>query len=315
MERPYQLRIYQNGDESQIINLFRSVFGKTLTLAQWHWKYHPPAGNRIHSHVATDASGKLIAHIGALPMIGSFLGNDIRLFQIVDIMVEKGSRGHSIESSVYVDLAKQVFETISEQYPSAFCYGFPGERPYKAGHYFGLYDRIEQAPLVKLDLSTRMPYFPFFKLRKLDWADPAIDLFWGRYPINDLLLINRDRNYLQWRYANNPYRDYCLLGLYQFSRLRGWVVYSKQGKNITIVDLLVNRAFTKQMPAVLSRHLKKQGANEISMWLPPMLRKGFPGSQSNASDIVVTNVIWNMPIETAVARSHLYYTMGDNDIY
>ncbi len=315
MERPYQLRIYQKGDENHIINLFRSVFGKTLTLAQWHWKYHPPAGDRIHSHVATDASGKLIAHIGALPMIGSFLGNDIRLFQIVDIMVEKGSRGHSVASSVYVDLAKQVFETINEQHPSAFCYGFPGERPYKAGHYFGLYDRIEQAPFIKLDLSARMPYFSFFKLRALEWADPAIDRFWDSYPINDLLLINRDRNYLQWRYANNPHHDYCLLGLYQSSRLRGWAVYSNQGKSIAIVDLLVNRTFTKPMLAMLSRHFNKKGANEISIWLPPMLRHESPGRQSNASDIVVTNVIWNMPIKTAAARAHLYYTMGDNDIY
>ena len=38
----YIIRDYEKGDERLITALFQEVFGKTLTTAQWEWKYAVP---------------------------------------------------------------------------------------------------------------------------------------------------------------------------------------------------------------------------------------------------------------------------------
>jgi len=128
-------------------------------------------------------------------------------------------------------------------------------------------------------------------------------------------MVRRDRAYLQWRYRDNPFHNYHLVGLYWLGQLRGWAVYSVNEGKYFIVDMLVRHTLARKMLSLLSQYLRKDGAEEVLSWIPKPLRKHVTGLTSIPSGIVPTNVVWKTPMDTETVRNHLYYTMGDNDIF
>jgi hypothetical protein len=76
----YYIRGYQPGDETAIIALFSAVFGQPLTLLQWRWKYTGAGLEPPLARLAFDASGRLVGHVGAIPLQGWRRGQILPFF-------------------------------------------------------------------------------------------------------------------------------------------------------------------------------------------------------------------------------------------
>jgi Acetyltransferase (GNAT) domain len=310
---PFNVRSYQSGDEKTVAALFKEVFGKGITVAQWTWKYALPGKGKIYSKIAEDASHNVIGHAGAIPLRGVYQKRPLQFFQIADVMVHPGARGFLGKRSVFDPLMKGLFEGIREEFPDVFCYGFPGQRPFILGKRIRVYDEIETA--ADCVIHPKFSFFNPCRIEALPWGDSRLDTLWSSLSDSMLLSLIRDKEYLNWRYASNPFYSYQLLGIFCSGQLRGWFVLRGKGEEILIIDFLTEEILYKRALKALRKHLSAQKGKVIRLWLPEKLRKKLTVCRTEKTEVVVTNMIWKLPLPTESIREDLYYTMGDADIF
>ncbi|MEE4376573.1 MAG: GNAT family N-acetyltransferase [Candidatus Competibacteraceae bacterium] len=306
------IRAYQTGDEQVVIALFEQVFNQIITPAQWQWKYKGTGTAGVHSQLVFDAENRLLGHAGAIPLRGYLQGKPIPFFQICDVMVHPTARGHLGPRNLFTTLLRRLLGVIASKHPEAFCYGFPGRRPFLLGERVRVYDKIEFA--VELTRQPRLLTFPLLRVRRLDWSNPALDQLWARLLPWNALLLARDGAYLRWRYAQNPVHRYTLLGFFGLGRLLGWAVTRRSDERLLIVDLLCKRSWLGLILRALDQVAATTGAQTVHIWLPEDWRAGGSGDQ-HVTEVVVSNMLGQLPLATSLVKDSLYYTMGDLDIF
>lgn len=312
-EVEYLIRAYTTGDEKAIVELFEEVFGQRITLAQWRWKYHGvESGDNIHAQLCFDPGGKLLGHAGAIPLQGYYRGEPIPIFQVCDVMVHPLARGHWGARNVFTVLVRRLLEDIARRFPQAFCYGFPGRRPFLLGQRVGVYDQLEIA--VEITRPSHRLRVPLLSVGELDWADARLDRFWARRIPDQPLAVARDRAYLAWRYAANPFHAYRLFGVFGLGALLGWAVIRRQPEQWLIVDMLCKRRWLIAVLRAIDHAALAAGVDSSTLWLPAYWREAAGGRQK-ATEVVTTHMIWKPRLTTAAVRESLYYTMGDVDIF
>lgn len=303
--KKYHIRNYKSGDEESIVTLFGLVFKIPMTLQQWRWKYGGDGVKTVYSMVATDDSDTIVGHAGAIPLRGHYRGEKRPVFQICDVMIHPQARGYNL----FALLLRELLTAIVEGHPRAFCYGFPGRRPFLLGQRVRVYDQIELA--VETLLRPARAAFTLLATGILDWHSPQLDQLWMRLASQYRLTLIRDGRYLCWRYAEHPVHAYRLIGLYLINRLIGWAVIREDRDRLLIVDLLIPRRWLGPSLHALN---KLAGERTIQIWLPRGWREVARGDQ-HTIPVVTTNMIWGLGFDTAEVRDSLYYTMGDVDIF
>ena len=310
---PFIIRAYRKGDEEKTITLFREVFGKEFTVDQWKWKYAVPGAGKIYSKIAEDASHAIIGFAGAVPLRGSYGGKPLQFFQIADVMVHKKARGFLGKKNVFEIMIKELFEDIGKEFPDVFCYGFPGQRPFLLGKRVGAYDEIETA--VDYIIKPGISLFNPFRIRNMPWDDGRLDSLWSSLSSGMSLSLIRDKSFLNWRYASNPLHTYQLIGVYLSGDMKGWLVLKEKGEEVLVVDMLIDGNLLDNALKALRKQTPGFKKKVFRLWLPPSLRGTVKGFSREKTPVVVTNMVWKLPLATDLVRENLYYTMGDADIF
>ena len=308
------IRDYREGDETQIASLFKSTFGKELSVEHWKWKYLVPGEGIIYSKVVESASHEIIGHAGAIPLTGLLNGQRSKFFQIADVMVHHKARGFLGKKNIFSEMIKALFERIGEEFQNVFCYGFPGKRPYSIGERVGVYETVEYG-MNCLKNARRSFFARSLHVEPLSWKDDRLDAFWTRVAGELRLSLIRDRRYLIWRYAEHPVFAYQLFGIFRIGKLLGWAVVKPEDDRVSVVDLLVNKDTFRKCIRALETFFAVSGQKHICLWLPEKLRKNLKGYKFQETEIVITNMVWGLPLETSFVRENLFYTMGDVDIF
>lgn len=90
------------------------------------------------------------------------------------------------------------------------------------------------------------------ELEQIKKLDEKYDEFWNqvkeRYPIT----VNRTRNYLKWRYFDNPLLNYKIFQLKEKNEIKGFLVLRIEDNNLElkagrIIDIVVFEKFEKQL--------------------------------------------------------------------
>lgn len=314
---PYQIREYTPGDEQHISDLFSQVFSASLTPEQWQWKYRGLISTPPPSKLAFDVAGRLIGHAGAVPLMGQARGTPIPWYQIADVMVHPQARGHLGAENLFTCLLRGLLTDLARRHPRVLAYGFPGNRPFLLGERTQVYARVEQAEELSWRAGELHPA-NWVRVVPLDWSHARLDHLWQRRQPQLPLSLVRDRAYLKWRYAHNPFRSYKLLGLRILGRLAGWAVVTTQRSNrgweCLISDLLVPRRWLLSALSALDMWARDHDQWVLRLWLPTGWRAGVPLPRVG-TPVVVTNMRWGLPWRTEVVRHDLYYTMGDVDVF
>ena len=308
------IRDYREGDEKQIVSLFRSTFGKELTVEDWQWKYSVPGEGRIYSKVVENASHEIIGHAGAIPLTGILNGQHIKFFQIADVMVHHKARGFLGKKNIFSEMIKALFERIGQEFREVFCYGFPGKRPYTIGERVGAYETVEYG-IDCLKYVRRSFLARSCHAEPLSWSDERIDTLWKDMAGELGLALVRDRRYLFWRYAEHPVFTYQLFGIFRFGKFLGWAVVKPEQDRISVVDLLCSRDACRKLMRALETFSAASGKKQICIWLPQRWRKLLKGYEFQKTEVVIANMVWRLPLETPFVREKLFYTMGDVDIF
>lgn len=270
MTKHWHSREYKEGDEKEILGLYKLVFGTEISDEYWLWKYKRNAAGPALIVVAEAEQG-IVGQYALLPRLLKIGDKVCSAGLSVDTMVHPDYQGQGI----FVTLAKETYNLAARK-EIRFIYGFPNGNSYhgfitKLGWtdlYKGIplwvkplnIENILKKRLInnKLlaslgdkvgDIAIRMLYRTQRKsisgcsIREIYSFDPRFEFFWDKVLRNHKkIMMVRDRAFLTWRYVEKPANDYVILIAEKKEDLLGYIVLrcmEEFGLQISfIVDIL-----------------------------------------------------------------------------
>jgi len=314
------VRLYQKGDEYQIVRLFREVYGKDLTVEQWMWKYLGQGNLRVWAAVAFNEKDEIVAHYGGIPVRMIFRGRHITGCQCVDAMARKEYRakeqGIPQTESAFYKISNLLYDTFG-----TFFYAFPGEVYYNWGRKTGHIEECMDVPEYRYACGRRSGASRIThhasRLRPIDWSDKRIDDLWNR--VRDSLgwAMVRDREFIAWRYEANPFYKHAIYGLEPLfsKRLSGWVVVREEGDDLMLMDTVFEDGALEALLKEAINLASLYGKGRLRLWLSERYKERLLSAGFEAVDIRtwMPNFIRYRVAESEEIRRNLYYTMGDTD--
>jgi hypothetical protein len=231
-------RRYEPGDEERIIQLRKLVFGdgeeQRNTQEYWRWEYRDCPAGQATIWVA-EAGESIVGHYAVRPVRMQYCGEPILGSTSIDAMTHPDYRGQD----VFATLGQAVYADLAREGP-ALTYIFPRKismigsiakfdweylcalsvfvKPLRAARIVDRFvpGRAAIAPVratLRLLLGLLTKPRPVvgeeeYSVRWLDRFDHRIDEFWSRVAPRHRIAVVRDSAYLNWRYFDNPAREY-----------------------------------------------------------------------------------------------------------
>ena len=187
------------------IDLFKNVFGTSISQEFWNWKY--PKDRAVSSVVALRNS-KVVAHYGLCDRSGIYNDEYFGLIQACDVMVSSADRG-AISSSVFFELAKLGEKPFyAKDSPVQVAYGFPHGRHYKLGARLKLYTPVSPIFEVIFDIPNTVENNHTLDLNSIYTKSDVSSALQLMYSLKDTLILKRDYQYLLERYIYHPEFEY-----------------------------------------------------------------------------------------------------------
>lgn len=310
------VRLYRPGDETGITGLFSEVFGRTMPVQEWRWKYIESHPEKVYSTVAEDDSGKIVGHYGGvcLPLI--FHGKEIYGHAICDVMVHPRYRGIRTFRRLL-----NLFPIESAKDGIKFGYGFPNSTTLlKPAILSGLYEKVEDVIEGTKNVEFYNDFDRYaFKLFPLDYSDSRIDSLWESCKYNYRITLVKDSKYLVWRYGRNPLYRYELWGLKNRfgSRLYAYAVLKREKDRVLVIDLLFDMVMVKVLFKKIENYVYAIKREAITLWAPPFMRKvlGNLGFDIRPAGTAIPRSTYYKYYEKKEIKGQFFYSMGDTDLF
>ena len=335
-KKRWSVRAYEPGDEEGIVRLFNEVFSEVnpefehRTLEEWYWQFRDsPLGNQ--TTVAVDEDGRIIGQYTSIPFRTWLRGREEVTSQIVDTCVAAEYRRSLKREGVFIRVATLYFDLFAYGHPTVLCYGYPVPNAQRIGVRFlgyipvltpvtslaaeadpGLVDRLESAAAgVEPEPVER-------------FGEDA-DALWDRVKPEIGYTLFRNREFLNWRYADHPKVRYRLfrarrggetVGVTAF-RI-GWI----KERITPIVELFTapgDHAAQAALAAAAARAAVEAEHPRLELWYPPsgrwfqVLREA--GFREEPTRFNLINRLFADWMNNEWLMEQYFFTMGDSDIY
>jgi Acetyltransferase (GNAT) domain len=299
----FTVRAFRAGDEAAILDLFaRSFPHAPRSLEHFRWKYQRnPFGNERIS-LAFDEEGRLVGHYAGYPLR---LASGELVHHIGDTMTDPAVRhvGRG-PTSILARVARHFYDTFCEG-QVAFNFGFNVANIQKFSTRFLRAERV--APV-----AYRV------------WTDPPRIARWQRWArgyqievVRDVsecggeaaaFAVQRDAQYLRWRYLECPDVDYTFLALRRWRKVVGWSVFRVKDGGLCWVD---GHFDSSDSAPILLRQVAD--GRKLVCWSP---RTALPFALlPEPQDLGLMCVPFVMGDAIERMRVDFHYTMGDSDLY
>ncbi len=332
----YDVRGYISGDEQAILEGFQTAFGVSRSARHWQWKFlHNPFGGPYVSSVWADS--QLAAHYTAYPVPAWLNGHSSLTMQVGDTFTLPACRGVGRGNTSLLGRAVRFFHRHYCEGRIPFFYGFITGNHRRLGQLFFNYKPLNPVQEYRLAGQTlqqlqRVPRWAnWLKAYRIacvhevgGWADTVFYNARSHYGY----LIERNSNYLRWRYQQHPDISYQFFVVQHWQRPVGWLVARVDGDALILVDALFSRQDVATVRAGLVAALRfyrhcGQSINEVRgwfssapVWWPPLLHGlGFTAQpQAQGIDFCVT-LFDEQHVNADLLAQHFYYTAGDSDLF
>lgn len=329
----WTIRPYRPGDEAQILDLFRRVFGVDRSIEHWRWKFQANPVGHLYMRLAETLSGDLMGQYVGLPVRVAWGAGQAAIFtQIVDVMVDRRRRLGLKRPGLFAALANEYIGDYLVSGEVSIGYGFPTPEALRIGQRVAGYVPLHPVIRLVLDLCGQEDKRLSWRSRGLrvepvDRFGNEVDRLWGRIGSGLGVATVRDARYLNWRYADCPDTRYTALAA------RRWFTGDLVGVAILrlgvedqpiacLVDWLVPHGATPAAQALLAyceTVAREAGMTQLQAWFPTsawphhlLLEQGYQPEPTPYHLVALTKVP-EVSLEWVKAR--WYYTMGDSDIY
>lgn len=334
----YIFRSYEQGDEDRLIDMFNEVFRENRQLPYWIWKYRDNPQGSCCISLAVSPEGVLASQYAGYPVCLRFYPpggkgyEETTTFQIGDKMTRKAFRSVGFGKT---SLLAKTFEHFKNTHArnAPFAYGFATHHSLRIGLLFLGYADIEpvhyrHAPVGAIKISARKRVAAAvsrIRVEETTSVDEEWTALFERCAPRYRYLIRRDAAYLRWRYLRRPDRRYLILVLRRAGRLAGWSVFFREGRSMIWGDALFeprSAAFVMPLLGHAVHHPLAEGIDAIECWFPPRPSWwdrtigdiGFI-SEREPRDLHLTGPIFSDHQAPERLKTHLYYTMGDSDLF
>jgi hypothetical protein len=318
-------------DISGISKLIQNVLGTSLDENFWRWKYcNNPTGNNF-SAIAL-FKGEIVGLLGALKVKFSVDGKDIIGIQEVDNAILEKHRNFML----YLNMAKSLKKNALEA-NIKFAYAISIEdtseiaKTILGKNVVSSIPRLVKVLDVKPFLQQRIPNQVTVKIisRILNWAnklrssqqyeipdgmmfkkidrfDKRFDEFWERIKTSYPIMVKRDSDYLNWRYASHPYIKFNIICVEQIDtkKIMGYIVLAvKQDDYLVgnIVDLITpkdkNRLIEKCLIRSAINWFYAQKVAVIRCWMfphchiyPELMKAGFVSREKEGVNLLFQKI-------------------------
>lgn len=312
-----EIREYSKGDEEGIRALFALCFGREMSREEWEWKYQAsPWGSS--AAVAVDGD-KIIAHYGGLRMRFHFNGRTYNVFQPCDVMTHPKYRARIFSKKGALVQAGEYFYAINSM---DFAIGFPSERHAILGTKQLGYTAHSYVTLLNKKVS-RFKHIrsPLLKV-ETGWDAAGrheLDALWEGVRDNYGLSIEKNSDYIFWRYRDNPVKRYeplIVRGRYRRD-LKAFGVFSIRGDDLITPDFFCVKGIkTGVLLNLFETMAIKNGLHGVKLWVNPnedvfqdILSHGYESEKG----IPYIFKILNEGINPSFLFDNYYYRMGDYD--
>lgn len=331
------VREYREGDEDQILPLFRKCFYVDRGLDRWGWEYRENPYGALKISEAFSGDGRLVAHYAGYPVrFHSETAGAVRTLpalQIGDTMTEPSARQVGRGPTSLLGRTVRHYYARYCEGQVAFNYGFNTGNIQRFSMSFVGARRLEDLPFHVLDLEKTplRPPAPFlsrlagYRVERIAHFDARWDEFFHRVSGAYRLLVERDARYLEWRYARVPGSGYFLYAVFRRSRLVGWSVFASKGEGRlrwgdALFDPRHGEAVRHLLAHVLAAPEHRQAktvetwaTSRPAWWRERVLALGFE-ARPEPDELGFVFVPFEHDPEEDF-RAHLYYAMGDSDLF
>ena len=304
VESPINHRLYAQGDEDQIFELVKAVWGSKLEIPKknywnegWQWMYTcNPAGKPIIW--LAEQNGRLVGEY-PLIMVDIKVGDRlVKAGQIVDTMTHPQYRRQKIAFS----LGSKSLSQLREQ-KALIAFGFPNAEAYpfhmKQGWidvcaiqsmikplnlkniligYFNLDNTVANILsklgelLLKLIFRARTPpEIDGLTISKISRFDDRFIEFWEMISKDYKIIVSRNKNYLNWRYIDAPNAMYTVYMAMINKKICGYMVLEEKhhkelnfGRILDVVAPLDQKVVVQHLISKAVEHFERKEVDVIS---------------------------------------------------
>ena len=266
---------------------------KSLDVLKWEHQQNLQGLNSIY--YAIDRETKDIAAIYTyLPVILTCMGKIVNGMQSFDTLTDKRHRSKGL----FIKLASKI-EEEERMKNNELVYGFPNEnsvhgfvkklgfnyfgevpiliKPFRITYFLNKILKRKETDYSQSNCSILIPRPPGlkknFEIKEIEEFDEKYNELYKSVVSQIPIGVNRNAEYMNWRYIAKPGEMYARYGLYENNRLSGVVVfalkYKHGGKIGYLMEFLYhpeNKQAGKYLLKFCSQTLKKNNADLILAW-------------------------------------------------
>jgi hypothetical protein len=270
-ERKWATRAYRDGDEEEIFGLWKAVYpshpyNREQWMRWWRWMYRAnPSGMGVICLAEHD--GKIIGQVAEVPMMLKIGSERVLVSLGIDAMTHPEYRRHGVLAEV-----AKVRHAEDEKHGVRATYSFPNKLSYAATIKGGLaFDIATMQKIVRplnwqnalrtrtnnrLSLTSgavagdllgpvffragKAPVLEGLTVTRVSCFDERIDDLWRRASDQYQVLVLRNKEYLNWRYAAAPERDYLIYVAERSEAVVGYLVLSRKQADQAKIGVIID---------------------------------------------------------------------------
>lgn len=316
---------YTQGDEERILELFKKSFKKEMPLHYWKWRFLENPSKKIMIKLMKDGD-LVVGHYAVSPVEMFVKGRQVLSALSMTTMTHPDYGGQGI----FTTLAESLYKDVKDNYGVESVWGFPNHNSHYGFVKNLSWKDLDVVPTVSLSLDGFQGRRNDGIIKKEQFTKYNEDSFLSIFPKANKVLVKRTKEYLNWRYVENPVNDYKIFeytenGIAYFAVTKAFTSYDETGrKEIDIQEISFPPDFNLLVNLIteIKEYYMKgsdQKFSKINLWLPIRDPKhilfekmGFLNQQP-----LTYFGIRSLQKEGAEMEdiSNWYYSMGDSDIY
>ncbi len=314
-----EIRDYKTGDEKHILKLFKSAFGKELSIEYWRWRFLDNPVNQLMIKLMWDAD-RLVGHYAVSPIVFNVNKKKTLTALSMTTMTDPEYAGKGI----FTKLASELYFNESENNGLKAVWGFPNNNSH-----FAFINKLQWRDLEKIHTLS----LPVEKISKdLGSAIKPTNHFvqghvkaFNQITALQKIKLDKSLDYLNWRYLNNPSNKYIILekevgDINYFAVTKVFKSFSNHSKfEIDILELVFPEEDLLELLSTIKNIYKDYDVSQFNLWLSPYDQRSKPLSDIGFSN---NNQTTHMGVKVMDSNYELLnnsfdwaYSMGDSDIY
>jgi GNAT superfamily N-acetyltransferase len=268
---------------SETVILFKNCFdtnGSPKYIENIEWQFFENPLKKCFVDIAYDTGVDKTAAIYAISCVPFLINDKVNQgSQSLDTITDKDYRGKGL----FTKLATSVYQKAKDE-KIALVYGFPNGnsihgfskkldwavldpvpfllKPLKSSYFTKKIKALNFLPNINLSFEGYSQSSKYYIKEAFSFTD-EVNNIWENFSKSFKVAVNRDKNYLNWRYINKPNENYRIAHCYDLNNnYMGFIVFTVKGKHGGKIGYIMEMIYHLDRPEAANL-LLRYAVNEI----------------------------------------------------